>query len=434
MQNVYHANDGTLLGTAEVPEGYSAEGELYHTWQSELQPFSAVMQSRSPNGTIAMCVTNKDIRYDLRNPLLRGIGLLVANHTEKGYDKVMPEEEYIQNWAEARTGLSLQLRDVTVLGNYDASALIQYEKNQYDAFLEIPSEILNAASGWKLYRFACEISGVPGVVLAGMEWFSADLRYRIAGMQMPEGVAKAVEAAKERLGIDTASLKDTISNARETMKGMTFSDYMHGGLIGKMRREKKNRTEQPKREEVPKENRPAAKGDLTIFGASRRYLCLCAAEKEKEAEEIFLTFIRTAGFDPSLYRLEASAVADKMAAIRHQAAMNQQMAMQKQAELQAMQAKTSQMLAQNARQMSDGLMDSWQKKMDSDSRISQGFSEAIRGVDTYQTSSGQDVEVGLSADHVYENQYGDVYGVSGNAPDQQTLNELNWNEIYKKPE
>ena len=70
--------------------------------------------------------------------------------------------------------------------------------------------------------------------------------------------------------------------------------------------------------------------------------------------------------------------------------------------------------------------------MASDSRISQARSEAIRGVNVYQNSYGQNVDVSVSADHVYENRYGDVYGVSGNSLDQNTLNELNWTEIYKK--
>ena len=38
------------------------------------------------------------------------------------------------------------------------------------------------------------------------------------------------------------------------------------------------------------------------------------------------------------------------------------------------------------------------------------YSEAIRGVNTYTTSDGREVEVSVRAEHVYENQAGDVYG------------------------
>ena len=70
--------------------------------------------------------------------------------------------------------------------------------------------------------------------------------------------------------------------------------------------------------------------------------------------------------------------------------------------------------------------------MESDSMISKARSEATLGVDTYTNKYGQDVSVSVGADHVYENQYGDVYGVSGNALDQDVLNDLKWTKIDKK--
>ena len=40
------------------------------------------------------------------------------------------------------------------------------------------------------------------------------------------------------------------------------------------------------------------------------------------------------------------------------------------------------------------------------------FSEAIRGVNTYTTSDGREVEVSVHADRAFENQAGDVIGTS----------------------
>lgn len=113
---------------------------------------------------------------------------------------------------------------------------------------------------------------------------------------------------------------------------------------------------------------------------------------------------------------------------------NQLSAQARQGQIQAQQRaiEASRMIAQNSAQMSAGIMDSWNRKMASDSRISQARSEAIRGVNTYQTTSGRSVEVGVTADHVYQNNYGDVYGVSGSAPDQELLNCLNWTEIRRR--
>lgn len=113
---------------------------------------------------------------------------------------------------------------------------------------------------------------------------------------------------------------------------------------------------------------------------------------------------------------------------------NQLSAQARQGQIQAQQRaiEASRMIAQNSAQMSAGIMDSWNRKMASDSRISQARSEAIRGVNTYQTTGGRSVEVGVTADHVYQNNYGDVYGVSGSAPDQELLNRLNWTEIRRR--
>jgi hypothetical protein len=77
------------------------------------------------------------------------------------------------------------------------------------------------------------------------------------------------------------------------------------------------------------------------------------------------------------------------------------------------------------------IMDSWNQKMASDSRISQARSEATMGVNTYTNSYGQNVQVSVVADHVYQNQYGDVYGVSGNEIDQDVLNQINWKKLDK---
>ena len=62
-------------------------------------------------------------------------------------------------------------------------------------------------------------------------------------------------------------------------------------------------------------------------------------------------------------------------------------------------------------------------------RISADMSEAARGVNTWQTTDGRGVEVDVVADHVCQNTYGDVYGVSGPAPDQELLNRLDWTAL-----
>ena len=77
-------------------------------------------------------------------------------------------------------------------------------------------------------------------------------------------------------------------------------------------------------------------------------------------------------------------------------------------------------------------MDSWEKRSASQSRMSANYSEAVRGVNTYTTPSGGAVECSVTADHVYQNQYGDTFGVSGNAVDPDVAAKLNWTKLEKK--
>lgn len=82
--------------------------------------------------------------------------------------------------------------------------------------------------------------------------------------------------------------------------------------------------------------------------------------------------------------------------------MSQAMAQQSQMRLRQLQQQTTQMLAQNSRDISAGIMDSWDKRQASESRISAGFSEAIRGVNTYAAPSGGTVEARVAADEERE--------------------------------
>ena len=115
-----------------------------------------------------------------------------------------------------------------------------------------------------------------------------------------------------------------------------------------------------------------------------------------------------------------------------EAANNQAMAQQMHMQTIRMQQQTSQMIANNSRQVSAGIMDSWNKKQAAQSRMSDNYSEAIRGVNTYMTPMGGTVEMSVGADHVYQNKYGDTIGVSGNAIDPEITSKLNWTELDKK--
>ena len=169
--------------------------------------------------------------------------------------------------------------------------------------------------------------------------------------------------------------------------------------------------------------------DALDWGAKNKFLMVCPAEYENEAFGDFMEFVQTFHMDNSLrqefYRLNEQRIMMRMQETVH----FQQMAQASMQSLMANQQRLRQTLAENSAAMSNMIMYSWNQKMASDSRISAAGSEAIRGVNTYTNTYGQTVDVSVTADHVYQNQYGDVYGVSGSAPDSEVLSKLNWTEL-----
>ena len=108
-----------------------------------------------------------------------------------------------------------------------------------------------------------------------------------------------------------------------------------------------------------------------------------------------------------------------------QAQMMQMQAMQRQMEV-------SRQIARDSAEISAGIMDSWEKRSASQSRTSAAWSEAVRGVNTYAAPSGKTVEFDVTADHVYQNRYGDTIGVSGSAVDPDVAARLDWTELSRK--
>ncbi|MBQ6654483.1 MAG: hypothetical protein IJM79_03050 [Erysipelotrichaceae bacterium] len=438
------SSGGTVLGSAVVPADFSTGGGIDESWQGEMVPFKATMNAGNPGGTVFLRSTSKDVHTDLRNPLLKTVAALVAVHTEAGYDRYTEPEEYIRAWAENWAGVPLKLDAVCDLpsalgGDRElARGLLENDKNLYDQFLEMNSGVDAEQCFSSLYRFTGQQQGADIVVLAGMDWQCARLTYGPAFLNnFSDEMKKLYAAAREKLGLKGDSdylgkAKEGIQQFKETASKMTFSDYMKGGILAKMKEQKK-----PAALAVEKENQAVApvsperekRCDLVLWGSQRRYGCLMLANEEAEATPVFLNFVRSVSPDGGLDSRESNAINRKFSQIRQQASMNMNIAMQKTAQLRAMQARTSQMIARNADQAREGLADSWKRKMASDDHISQGYHEAAMGVNSYTNSYGQNVEVGVAADHVYENQYGDVYGVSGNALDQETLNDLNWKKI-----
>ena len=170
--------------------------------------------------------------------------------------------------------------------------------------------------------------------------------------------------------------------------------------------------------------------DAIDWGAKNKFLVVCPEEYENEAFADFMEFVQTFHMDNSLRQRYYELVGQRVQMRMQESIQFQRMAQASMQSLMANQQRLRQTLAENSAAMSNMIMDSWNQKMASDSRISEARSEAIRGVNTYTNTYGQTVDVSVTANHVYQNQYGDVYGVSGTAPDQELLNKLNWTELH----
>ena len=170
-------------------------------------------------------------------------------------------------------------------------------------------------------------------------------------------------------------------------------------------------------------------GHYVVWGSENIYFCTTDESHEQEATAAFMQMVSTFTFADSVYQRKFDRASDfnRGELMKNQALQAQNAALQQQ--LRMNQARLQQTLADNSRAMSDMIMDSWNKKMASDSRISQARHEAIMGVDTYVRTDGTTVEHSVVADHVYQNQYGDTVGVSGPAIDPSYIPD--WTEISK---
>lgn len=178
--------------------------------------------------------------------------------------------------------------------------------------------------------------------------------------------------------------------------------------------------------------RKANKADVIQWGAERFFACIYNPDNENKAQEIFFHFVNSFRYNPELEK-RASLLAEErykdsyMKAARlagcAQAYMLQSAAFRSQAAMS---------ISRELNSISDGIMDSWNMKNASEDRISRNFSEAIRGVNTYNDVNGRSFEFSNQADHVYTNQYGERVDVSGNSLDEDTKTRFNLKEVFKK--
>ena len=449
-ETVFTTPEGMPVGSAVIPAGYRTEALCSREWQSEFVPMKTVMRAQSPDGRIILGSTSKELYYDIRSVGIKTILGLLQTHTKNGYTGFIDPDEFQKRWTEQITGITLtplakaKLPSAISAHPEYAESQLQNDLKTYFSYLELSMPTVNKLCESVLYRYSGNLNGTDVIVLSGIDYEGAEL----GGSQLLGQLSSTVGKAFQNSGAAEAvsDFKKTFSDVMSGRQKMTMDDWMHGGILGVMKRNNAGKTPaEPSPSRAPE---PALNPDGSIpfghssehgksvsfilFGAMRRYSAIFPAEMESAATEIFLRFVSTLQPDSRLAQQESAMIQQKFAMLQQEVSQKQMMAHQKQMQTIQMQQQTSQMIARNNAQVSAGLMDSWNRRQASQSRISSSFSEAIRGVNSYTTPTGSTVEMSTAADHVYQNQYGDTIGVSGNAVDSDLAAKLNWTELEKK--
>lgn len=384
---------------AAIPDGYLIGSSYKDGFQSESVPFLVTAHAINNDTKVMIIAVTDEMFTEYRNKLIKQSAKSMPNIIKTSLRDFIEPDLYLQQFAEAVSQMKLtpvaRAAMPSVNGqNHDAAynnmMSLYQESFDYEARTGYPVYANNSIyDSYMIKYYGTAASGNRCVVLAGMDY---------KGVEYYNGTS-VLSAINPLAGLVASSLKKKQAEKSSDAFG-------HG--------------------------KPC---DAVDWGAENRFVVLAPVEYEEEATRDFINFVSTFHMEPLLRQKFYQLVMQRRQMVRQQnEQLNQQLQAnlrQQQASLAANQERLRQTLAANSAAMSAGIMDSWNQKMASDSRISQARSEAIRGVNTYTTSYGQNVDVSVTADHVYQNQYGDVYGVSGNAVDQDVLTRLNWTELKK---
>ncbi len=386
---------GGILAYAAIPDHYMIGASLVDKRQHEGVPFFITAHAIDTTRNIMIFGLSDELFTTYKNQMLKMALKSVPSVIWSSIRDFVEPEVYLQQFAEALSQMKLTptaTADLpSVIGRniqkYYNGMMTEYQAAfDREAALGTPTKANNSLCRSFLVRYkGTAKSGADCVVLGGMDYKGIEYYSTVS-------IASVMGPLAGMLGSAIKSRKQAESSRQ----------FGHGTPC-----------------------------DAIDWGSANKFLLVTPAEYEKEATQDFLEFVQTfymeEGLRNQFYQLNMQRQQQNL----QQTLQLQQMAQQSAQNLMMNQQRLMQTLQQNSAQMSAGIMDSWNKKMASDARISQARSEAIMGVNVYTNSYGQNVDVSVSADHVYQNQYGDVYGVSGNAVDDETLTKLNWTELKK---
>ncbi len=386
---------GTLCAYAAIPDNYLIGSAIVNKLQHESVPFFITCHAIDTARNIMIFGLTDEMFTTYTNKFIKMTLKAVPNVIWDSIRDWIEPDEYLQQFAQAMSQMPLTATAQAALPSLIGNNIQKY----YDSMMET-------------YQQAFDIEGQLGTPTYANNSLCRSFLRRYEGIAQ-SGVPTVVLAGMDYKGVEYYTSVSALSAISPL-----------GGLLGGLLKKK----------EAEKSSSQFGHGkpcDAIDWGSANKFIVIAPKQYEEEATKDFLEFVATFHMSDNLRQVFYQRVTERKQMMIQQSQALQQMAYQSQLNLQRSQQQLQQTLAQNSAAMHNMIMDSWNQKMASDSRISAARSEAIRGVDVYTNSYGQKVDVSVTADHVYQNQYGDVYGVSGSAVDNELLTKLNWKELKK---
>lgn len=367
--------DNIKVAQADIPESFKTQARINYNWQHDIVPFTNAVQAVDRGGDIILYSSGREIYEDYLNEYERNIISSDPDTIKAGLRKYEEAQLYLTNYAAKLISVPVKPLSIGKLPGYYSAHLKEFADYQLKYFMEhrininVQIEVSYCSTDAPVMEFEAVVDKQKVNILVG-----ANLR------------------------------RIDYYNAQPMFNPFSF---FHAG-------------------------KKANKADVIQWGAERFFACIYYPYDENKAKEIFFNFVNSFRYNPELEK-RASLMAEERYKFSYMKAA--QLAgcahsfMQQSA---AFRSQAAMNISRDLNSISDGIMDSWNMKNASESRISQNFSEAIRGVNTYNDGNGRSFEFSNQADHVYTNQYGDHIGVSGGSIDEDTKTRFNLKEAFKK--
>lgn len=454
---------GQPLGKAIIPEGWNTQGFLFDQQIDDITPFATVINTYSNDQTMQLTSRSGERWMQLLTKSL--LSMSTPKTIQKNY---LDPQDYLCEYAARTLGITLTPKSFgTISTRYSQNKSIEAQRI-IGRFNENARIILpNVQCDYRLQNVLCEsyavigryqkdgteYSLIMGGDLYGLEYYDASPMAAL-GRGITGGIGKlfgsAGNSASQNSGTGLGAVFNETMNAMKNGGESMFSmDFIKGGgLVGAMRRQKERMDQEQaasrmqNAEPVAAEpsrstNEPVTFGhakeagqavDAIEWGAKRIYYAAGPSSQEEDLIRKFTIFVGSYRMDPGLeQRLEQ---------VHQQVRQQEQMSLQN-ATSYAMSAQQANMqrqaqISQTLQQSSNTIMQGWENRQAAQSRMSNNFSEAIRGVNSYATTDGRTVEHSVVSDHVYQNKYGDTLGVSGTGLSEKEMNDLGLTELNKK--